>query len=1253
MGFLLALLTNAPQASAQVLITGEIVGTVQDQSGLVVPGAKLQLQNTATKAIWTTTSGVDGGFVFVSLPPGSYDLTATKEGFQTALYAGIVVNAARTTNQTVALTVGKVTQTVEVAGAAPVLQTTTTTISSTVETEALNDLPLAGRAVLPFALYVPGAQRTTDDRDTTFNGLPGGAINSTFDGINNSAQRFKSAGTSFWAFTNPQLESVAEITVSTSNVGGNSAGQGAMQIQMLPKTGTNAFHGELFEQHQNAALNANDWFNDATGVKRPGFILNNFGFALGGPIVRNKLFFFVGYGQTNQPSSVSNASWFLNPLAQAGTFTYTGTDGVTRTANLLQLAGAAGFPSTVNSVIGAQQTKINAAVASVSSSEVSPIDANINNVYWVQKASFLNQYPTVRLDYYVTDKLRLNATGQFFHRNLPNTTPPPFPGPTFKEFSYGFKSDYYIADVGSTWTINPNMTNEVKLGVQSNHENFDTGAAISQFLPECMEWPLGLQSGISSSNPCYNAPWIRNNPVYNLVDSFSFAHGRHAITAGGDVLKTSMFETSWGLAGIPDYYLGIATGDPAASLFTSLPAISPSAWSYAQSLYSLLAGRISYIYTSTNVNENTHQYQYLAPHTDREKQTSFGLYLQDSWRASRSLTLDYGLRWDFQGDDENSNGTYSSPTLADFYGPSGALTTGAPNLFNPGAFLGTQNPSIWQRSKTYNHDYIAPGPHVGVAWNPTFQGGPLKKLFGERKTVFRGGFAINYFGEDMINFQDTAGGNPGRTQSAFLYPGLPGFAPGGLSMGSPLPPFSVFPQSFSFPVPLADYTFSNTWILTDNPNLHAPYVQNWSAGIQRELTGGTVLEVRYVGNRSVHLWHQYNDNEVNIFENGFLKQFVTAQKNLAINQAAGINSFADNTGLTGIAPTPIFDAAFAGLPASTGYADGSFITMLQTGQAGGLASSFAGSYTYLCNLVGSNFSPCGFSGGSYPINFFQLNPYMASGAAQILSDDSWSTYNGLQMDLRHKFAQGLMFDVNYTWSHTLTDRYSKDTGSYGNYTTLRDRELNKCPSPWDIRHTFQAYGTYDLPFGRGRRFSVSNSVLNKVVGGWTAGGIFRVRSGVPFELSSGYYTFNDEDAGVVLPSGVTSSQLQSNVGTYRSGEPEIFFIGPKLIGADGRGNPSFLLPPTTPGQLGGFVWLYGPKLVTTDLALSKLISFTERYRLEFQSEFLNAFNHPDFQNGSVYVYGVSPVSITSTTLGYTTFEAVGARSIQLRLRFLF
>lgn len=344
---------------AQVATTGQLVGAVQDQSGAVVPGVELQLQNEATKAVLTAAASADGGFVFPTLSPGIYTLTAIKQGFDTTVYKGIIIYAARTANQTVIMKVGAVAQTIEVQGEAQALQTTTNTIANTVDQKYLQDLPLPGRDSLPFVLLSSGAQQGVTSRDSTINGLPGASLNITLNGVNNNAQRFKSGGTSFFAFVTPRLESVQEVTIATSNLGADSTGQGAVQIQFVTKSGTNAWRGEVFWQHQNSALNANSWFNNARGIKRPVFIQNDQGGALGGPIVKNKLFFFASYAHVKTPQPADFEASVLTPAAQTGVFSYVGGDGVARSVNLLQIAGANGFPSAINPIIATQLQRKN------------------------------------------------------------------------------------------------------------------------------------------------------------------------------------------------------------------------------------------------------------------------------------------------------------------------------------------------------------------------------------------------------------------------------------------------------------------------------------------------------------------------------------------------------------------------------------------------------------------------------------------------------------------------------------------------------------------------------------------------------------------------------------------------------------------------------------------------------------------------------------------------------------------------------
>jgi hypothetical protein len=264
-------------------------------------------------------------------------------------------------------------------------------------------------------------------------------------------------------------------------------------------------------------------------------------------------------------------------------------------------------------------------------------------------------------------------------------------------------------------------------------------------------------------------------------------------------------------------------------------------------------------------------------------------------------------------------------------------------------------------------------------------------------------------------------------------------------------------------------------------------------------------------------------------------------------------------------------------------------------QAGALANQLATAAggTFFCNLVGTNLSSCsglGLTGaGNYPSNFFQLNPFAAGGYITELSDPGSSSYNGLQIQWKHPTGFGLNLNANYTYSHALTNRYLGDyytaASALVNYVTLRDPRLNRGPTPYDQRHAFRTFLTYQLPFGKGKSYKTGNSVVTEVLGGWTVGSIVTVSSGRNFKLQSGYNTYNysnaywpdASDSGVDL-NGLSVHQLQSKVGLYAGptpAEPKVF-LPPSFLSSSGSANPSLIAPPTTPGQLGQFVFLSGP-----------------------------------------------------------------------------
>jgi hypothetical protein len=1245
-------------AFAQVTTTGEIHGSVLDPVSAVMPNVKLRLEDESTGIVRETLSNKDGGFVFVTLPAGSYQLTASAAGFRTAVFTGVIVETARTRDVAVQMAVGETSSSIEVSGVATPIETTANELSNTVQNRLVQDLPLSGRDMLGFGLLTAGAQRGSSDRNSTYNGLPNASLNITLDGVNNNSQRFKSGGTSNFVFAPLRLGAIEEVTISTSGLSADASGEGAMQMRFVTKRGSNQFHGGAFEQFRNDWLNANSWVNNASGLPRARLRQNEFGGSLGGPIWKNRLFFFANYEENRAPSQTLATNLLLTQEAQQGVFRYLGTDGQQHTANVLQIAGAAGFPSTIDSTVSGILTRMNGAAGSAN---LVANDLITNQIRWNLAGGPTERYPTARLDYQATPKLSLTGTWNLRWRDIRGTQP--WPGPGFPALSE-FKSTYYVASVGATYALTPTVLNEFKFGVQSNVEQFNVGENPNQYALGGnllkINFPLAIPAITRNTN---NGAEPRNNPVYNMYDTARWLRGSHNLVAGFSLLRTTMWDSLYGNAGVPNVTLGVDSADPIASAITAstLPLVRSVDVPNALALYSMLTGRIGSIASDRAVNETSHQYNNYTPLVSREAQQSFGLYFQDSWRVSPNVTVNLGFRWEFAGDVHNTNSTYNSPTVADLYGPSS-------RLFAPGQLNGVANPTLSQRSHTYASDNFNPAPNLGIAWSPNATSGLLGKALGaDRKTVIRANYGITYYQEGMLTFGETVGANPGGTQQLFLNPGQPGFTAGGLNVSSALPTLQTFPTGFNPPFAQSLFTFGRVSFGTTSPDLRSPYVQNWSFGIQREIARNTVFEARYVGNKASHIWRTYNINEVNTIENGFAREFSNALNNYNINQQAGVASFA-NQGRAGQVPLPIFETAFgasAGQPAlasGAGFGNGTFITQLTQGQAGALATSLASSPTYLCRLMGGALPACassGFTGGgTYPINFFQVNPFNSGatlnatgiGSAydlDLITSDGNSSYHGLQLEFRRRMGNGLTFTTNYTFAKALSDLFAENEAGFANYTTLRNKGLNKAPSVFDIRHVWQTYLNYPIPLGKGHKVS-GNGAVNRLIGEWTVGSIIRVQTGRPFRLVSNRDTVNQYDSGVVL-NGVTANQLQKLLTVRPGPNRNISFVDPSLLGSDGRANPQLLSPATTAGQWGQFVYLYGPKYVQADVSLIKDIPIREPIRMRLALEALNAFNHPVFQVGA----NAARINITSTTFGQTTSAAVGPRNLQIRAQIWF
>ncbi|MGC2618174.1 MAG: TonB-dependent receptor [Acidobacteriaceae bacterium] len=1259
------------QARAQSGTQGTVVVTVEDPTGAVVPGATLTLVEHQTNDTYNAKTNGSGDYTFVALPIGTYTLTVGRPGYSTAVYSAVVVEAAQATDLKARLTVGRTTETVHVTDEnSPVLQTTSNAIGSVVDMKQIQDLPLNGRDLTALATIVPGY--TGQNGEGTFNGLPIMDQGSNIDGMVGNSQRMK-FDSNIEPAVSPRLENIEQMSIETDQLGLNSGfGQATTQVNFVSRRGNNQFHGTAYEDFRNSGLNANSWYNDAVGERKNKLILNDFGGSVGGPILHDKLFFFGTFAMSKQPGSFTASNDVFTSAAQGGTFTYTGSDGASHSANLLTIAQNHNLPSSVNAEVAKQFSAIDSAVGSGKVAASS--DPNYNQVAFLNSAPTTNYFPVARIDYNASQKARMYLSFMYTQADQPGVTAPTFPGSGFANQQAGNQSKNFVTSYGFDYVFTPRLINQFKAGYLYDVTLYAYNASPLYVNEPTVNWNYPGATG-NMSGQTYQLPINTYYPVWDFSDAVTLQRGRHTFQSGVSWYKEQ--DHYWNApGGFYNYNFGLASGDPAINAFTNsgatptLPGATNAELQKADALYAILTGRLSGVNGENSYNIKTKQYAQTGTMSEYpldEASSAWSLFGEDSWRITPTLTLNYGLRWDIYSAETDLTGQYHSADEAAIYGP-----TAVGDLFDPGSLKGDQNPSIAVHTQPYAPFRVTPQPAFGFAWNPHVASGALKDILGTDKTVIRGGYALRRFSQAYQYFWDYA-----TDYGQFYYQqfnlianttGQPGtFTPGSLSLGNALPAPILSPATYQASAPEAEFTYTGgPGVNGIAPNLKQPYSQSWNFGIQRGIGRSMALEIRYNGNRTLHNWIGIDPDEINIFENGFLKDFKNAQANLA---ASGGNSFSSSYGN----PTPILDAAFGGQSAPD-YTNTQFINYLNTGAAGSMASVLAGingDVPFFCNLVGAGFTPCatnaGYTGAGagYPINFFQSNPYSGGYSSGELVSAGYSNYNGLQVDLRQGAWHGLQFDTNYTFSHSLgVSGGNSWTGSY-NAFTLRNLRQSYGPTMFDIRNVLHANGTYDIPVGEGRPYLSHNRALDAVLGGYTVGTIVTWQSGAPAMLGGGYDTFNDVGDGGIQLHGVTAAQLQSAIGVHQvAGQPFANLINTKyLVSAGGGGaNASYITPNITPGTFGQHLYIHGPRQFFQDMELTKRFPIREALNFNLQASFINLWNHPVFGNADGFGSNIagypsnfdSGVQDYSFAEGSPTNEGSGfGRIIEMRGTFTF
>src|SRR5262245_18209143 len=686
---LLAAFFPGTLAWGQTNTTGTVNIRVADEAGALVPGAQLQLTDRATNDQRTAVTQQTGTYSFVNLAYGTYKLTVTKSGFQTQILQEVVVQTSRETSVTVTLKVGDTAEKVEVVSSAtPLVETESNQMATTIDTKQVVNLPLNGRAMFNFAFLVPGYSGIAALNQTgTFENLPGGAIQSAdYDGTPALASRFRSSGFGFGtSAVSPRIENIAEMTISTGQLDLSGSGTSAMRISLVTRRGSNSFHGRVFEDFRNTALNANSWSNNARGVPRNILKLNDFGFSVGGPIWKNRLFFFGTYAQSIQPGSNNSSTAILNPGAQKGLFQYFDTNKVLQTLDVLSLAGSAGRgdPTTVNASITDQLSKINGVLSQGSLTPTT--DPNISTLTFQAPSRRTIYYPAMRFDFNATENTRHNVSYLPTKDNFTAANVPLFPGGIEPIDYTSSNSNNKISGFGVDWVICPTLINQFHFGYLYQYSIFDP-ENLGFDLPNIVQTNFGYGTslyqgagnaalGISGFYP--RQPISSLYSPMNFNDSLTWQKGSHSFTFGGGWYREH--DLYWnGPSGYPGINFGSLTGFPSqdtlSSVFNSaLPNATTTQRINAQNLYAELTGRISSVNIAgggSPLDRATKQYKPFGAYNLNEILSTEHFFAQDRWRLKPNLTLNYGLRWDIVGNDQDVDGGYSSVlSLGDLWGP--------------------------------------------------------------------------------------------------------------------------------------------------------------------------------------------------------------------------------------------------------------------------------------------------------------------------------------------------------------------------------------------------------------------------------------------------------------------------------------------------------------------------------------------------------------------------------------------------------
>jgi hypothetical protein len=1154
-------------------------GIVTDPSSAVVPGAAITIENMDTQASRQTTSDDAGRYIFPQMPPGNYRVRAKAQGFSETVIGDVrlLVNTPTTINIT--LKVGAVTAAVQVTAEGAQVNTTDATIGNAYGARPVLQLPLEARNVVGLLALQPGVTFLGDGGGTRSGSVNGGKsdqANVTLDGIDVNDQQDRSAFTSVLRVT---LDSVQEFRVTTTNANADQGRSSGAQIALVTKGGTNGIHGSAYDFHRNTVTTANSFFNNQSGVAKPKLIRNTFGAAVGGPLKKNRLFYFFNFEGRRDAKEGSTTRTVPNADFRQGIMRYQKTNGTIGTLM------AADVKALDPLGIGA-----NPSVLKLFQSFPLPNSTAAGDSYNTAGFRFIAALPlrwntyVTRWDYNPTDSGRHTL---FLRGNLQNdhgVSMPQFPDQP--PASVNLNNSKGLA-AGYNLLINPRLTANFRYGFTRQGIE-SSGTQTASYI------------GFLSVSDRYgqSTAAVRILPVQMQSSDFAWNKGAHNVQFGSVMRFVTNsrrnYSNSFHYAEVRASRLrGSGSGADPVDLN------SRAADAYRTQAINLL-GIISTGTARYNYDIAGQVQPVGAPVSRNFRMEEYGLYLQDTWRVNRALTMSAGLRWELAPPIHERDGLQISlsPSLGAWFDQRGGLAQqGKPaSQVTPLKYIPVNSPDGKPLYEFHKKNFA---PRLALAYSPQSASGPLGKLFGgPGATSIRAGWGMYYdqLGNSLILRADSGGqGMSSTVQTAgsmFDEKTGPRFT-GILDM-----PAAIVPPApkVTFPIVAPEiFTYGGSASNIDS-QIRPAYTMNMNLSIGREFKNGLFVQASYVGRLSRRSQAQVDvATPTNFKDPASGMTYWEAATQLALLAKA-------NTPVANVPRIAFWENVWTA-PATGGLTATQAVYNRFKTRAPDYATALE-DIDHFCNPTCS-----------------KLGPHIIYDK-QFASFTAWRSiaggnYHAMQWTVRQRFSKGLEFTFNYTWSKSidLTSRAESDgTGAtYGFITNPWNPGEHKAVSDYDMTHQWNLNAVWELPVGRGKRLMNHGGILNYILGGWQLSGLYRQTSGLPISVGNGrYWPTNYQWQAYATPIGpVPGVETTKNA--------------PAVVGA---GGPNVFADPraalaafdfTLPGQIGNRNGIRGDGYFTIDTGVGKRFKmpYSEKHSLQFRWEAFNATNSARFDPNSL------------------------------------